>query len=170
MENSQGVRELIMAAKKDAKTLQDSILKILELMEKQNSSDTQIQKLQTMTKKLESVAVDTLSIFEARMQYHFRRGPFPRKLKSLLLESQKTNLADRVHQYYLAINVLKHGKGKSYRELLNSPNCLFTLKSSEGNSTDNTYPGTSLIDVTVPDFFDGLVTTILEAYHFLENR
>jgi hypothetical protein len=91
-------------------------------------------------------------------------------LKSLLLESQKTNLADRVHQYYLAINVLKHGKGKSYRELLNSPNCLFTLKSSEGNSTDNTYPETSLVDVTAPDFFDGLVTTILEAYHFLENR
>ena len=117
MENSQGVRELIMAAKKDAKTLEDSILKILELMEGQNTSETQIQKLHTMTKKLESVAVDTLSIFEAKMQYHFRRGPFPRKLKSLLLESQKTNLADRVHQYYLAINVLKHGKGKSYREL-----------------------------------------------------
>ena len=170
MENSQGVRELIMAAKKNAKTLEDSILKILELMEGQNTSETQIQKLHTMTKKLESVAVDTLSIFEARMQYHFRRGPFPRKLKSLLLESQKTNLADRVHQYYLAINVLKHGKGKSYRELLNSPNCLFTLKSIEGNSTDNTYPETGLVDVTASDFFDGLVNTILDAYHFLENR
>ena len=60
MENSQGVRELIMAAKKDAKTLEDSILKILELMEGQNTSETQIQKLHTMTIELQIVVVREL--------------------------------------------------------------------------------------------------------------
>jgi len=170
MEASQTVLELVTTAQGNVKTLEDRILEILKLMNKQKKSDALIEELRKTTNALELAAVDIYSLFEARMQHHFRRGPFSRKLKSLLLETQQTDLADKVHQYYLAINVLKHGKGASYRELLNYPNSLFTLKSTEGISTDETHPYNGLVDVTVPDFFDGLFTTILEAYHFLENR
>jgi len=86
----------------------------------------------------------------------------------LLLEAGQNDLADRVHQYYLAINVLKHGKGASYRELLKTPNTLVVMKSAEDTPADDA--PASLVDVSVPGFFDGLTATILEAYHFLENR
>ena len=66
--------------------------------------------------------------------------------------------------------MLKHGKGASYRELLNVPNSLFVVKSNEDIITDEEHPPAGLVDVSVPGFFDGLVKTILGAYHFLENR
>jgi hypothetical protein len=102
------------------------------------------------------------------MQHHFRRGPFSRKLKSLLLETGHTDLANRIYQYYLAVNVLKHGKGASYRELLKTPNTLFVVKPNEDIIEDEASAG--LVDASVPGFFEGLTKTILEAYHFLENR
>ena len=170
MRASQSVPELVAAAQANAKTSEDRVSGILKLMDGQNGSDAQVKELRAATDALELAAVDIFSLFEARMQHHFRRGPFSRKLKSLLLESEQTDLADRVHQYYLAINVLKHGKGASYRELLNTPSSLFVIKPIEDIIADEAHAPAGLIDVTVPGFFDGLTTTILEAYHFLENR
>ena len=167
---SQSLLELVAAAQANAKISEDRISEILKLMDGQNGSDAQVEELRAATVSLELAAVDTFSLFEARMQHHFRRGPFSRKLTSLLLASRQKNLADRVHQYYLAINVLKHGKGASYRELLNTPSSLFVVKPTEGIIADEAHPPAGLIDVSVPGFFDGLTTTILEAYHFLENR
>ena len=164
---SQSLLELVAAAQVNAKTSEDRISKILKLMDR---SETQVEELRAATVSLESSAVDIFSLFEARMQHHFRRGPFSRKLKSLLLETGQTDLADRVHQYYLAINVLKHGKGASYRELLNSPSALFVVKPTEDIIADEAHASAGLIDICAPGFFDGLTTTILEAYHFLENR
>jgi hypothetical protein len=170
MRASQSVPELVAAAQANAKTSEDRVSGILKLMDGQNGSDAQVEELRAATDALELAAVDIFSLFEARMQHHFRRGPFSRKLKSLLLESEQTDLADRVHQYYLAINVLKHGKGASYRELLNTPSSLFVIKPIEDIIADEAHAPAGLVDVTVPGFFDGLTTTILEAYHFLENR
>jgi hypothetical protein len=170
MRASQSVPELVAAAQANAKTSEDRVSGILKLMDGQNGSDAQVEELRAATDALELAAVDIFSLFEARMQHHFRRGPFSRKLKSLLLESEQTDLADRVHQYYLAINVLKHGKGASYRELLNTPSSLFVIKPIEDIIADEAQAPAGLVDVTVPGFFDGLTTTILEAYHFLENR
>ncbi|MCK4862438.1 MAG: hypothetical protein KAS85_11050, partial [Rhodobacteraceae bacterium] len=68
------------------------------------------------------------------------------------------------------INVLKHGKGASYRELLKTPSTLVVVKPTEDSTADEAHPTAGLVDVSVPGFFDGLTTTILEAYHFLENR
>ena len=117
--------------------------------------NVQGRELRGAVASLELVMVDIFSIFEARMQHHFKRGPFSRKLTSLLLDAGETDLADRVHQHYLMINVLKHGKGSSYRELLNAPSCLFEIK---------------FIDVSTPGLFNGLASTIIDAYHFLESR
>ena len=168
MSTSQSLLELVAAAKADAKTSEDRISEILKLTGGQDGSDAQVEELRAATASLELAAVDIFSLFEARMQHHFRRGPFSRKLRSLLLEAGKNDLADRVHQYYLAINVLKHRKGASYRELLKTPSTLFVVKPAEDITVDEAPAG--LVDVSVSGFFDGLTTTILEAYHFLENR
>jgi len=168
MSASQSILELVAAAQATAKTSEDRISEITKLMGGQAGSDAQVEELRAAAVALELAAIDIFSLFEARMQHHFRRGPFSRKLKSLLIESGQVALAGRVHQFYLAINVLKHGKGASYRELLNAPSSLLVVKPAEDNSTDGASPG--LVDVTVPGFFEGLTSTILEAYHFLEGR
>ncbi len=170
MSASQSLLELVAAAQATAKTSEDRISEISALMGGQAGSDTQVEELRAATVALELAAVDIYSLFEARMQHHFRRGPFSRKLKSLLLESGKADLADRVHQSYLAINVLKHGTGASYRELHKIPSPLYVVKPTEDITADDTQAQAGLVDVTVPGFFDGLTATILEAYHFLENR
>jgi hypothetical protein len=165
MAASPSVPELVAAAQANAKTSEDRIAEIRTLMD---GSDTHAEDLRAATVALELAAVDIFSVFEARMQHHFKRGPFSRKLKSLLMDAKQTDLADRLHQYYLAINVLKHGKGASYRELLNAPSALFDVKPAEDIIAGEAHTG--LVDVSGPGFFDGLTTTILEAYHFLENR
>jgi hypothetical protein len=113
---------------------------------------------------LEAVAVDVFSAFEARMQHHFKRGPFSRKLRAVLLKEGQADLAGRLHQYYLAVNVLKHGKGASWRELLDAPSALIVVK-----PFDETTPEAALVDVTAPGFVEGLTATILDAYAFLEK-
>ena len=170
MATSQSLLEQIAAAQVTAKALEDRISEALKLMDGSLGTDAQVKELRRATKALELAAVDIFSIFEARMQHHFKRGPFSRKLKALLLESKQPDLADRLHKYYLAVNVLKHGKGASYRELLNSPTSLFDVKSPQAANSEEAQPTAGLIDVTAPGFFDGLTTTIVDAYHFLEEK
>jgi hypothetical protein len=170
MEATQSVPELVAAAQANAKMQEGRIAEAEVLMGGQNGSDAQVEDLSAATVALELAAVDIFSVFEARMQHHFKRGPFSRKLKAQLVKAGKTNLADRVHQHYLAINVLKHGKGASYRELLNAPSPLVAVKPAVEAVADEADAPASLIDVTLPGFFDGLTKTILEAHNFLEKR
>ena len=170
MATSQSLLEQIVAAQVTAKALEGRISEALKLMDGSLGTDAQVKELRRATKALELAAVDIFSIFEARMQHHFKRGPFSRKLKALLLDSKEPDLADRLHKYYLAINVLKHGKGASYRELLNSPTSFFSVKSPQATNSDDAQPSVSLVDVTSLGFFNGLTTTIVDAYHFLEGK
>ena len=170
MATSQSLLELIAAAQVTAKAFENRISEAQRLMDGPIGADAQIKELRTATKALELATIDIFSIFEARMQHHFKRGPFSRKLKALLLESKELDLAERLHKYYLAVNVLKHGKGASYRALLNSPTSLFDVKSPQTANSDETQPSVSLIDVTALGFFAGLTTTIADAYHFLEDK
>ena len=117
---------------------------------------------------LELAAIDVFSAFESRMQHHFKRGPFSRKLKNKLLDAGKSELAHRVHQYYLAINVLKHGTGASFRELRDDQGSMFSLRPAT-DIGDEGAETVGLIDVTIDGFFDGLTQTVLDAYKFLEN-
>ena len=163
MSASQSVPELVAEAQAKAKTFADRISEIQELEE-----GSKVEDLRATTKELELIAVDIYSVFEARMQHTFKRGPFSRKLKALLLEAGKADLANRIHLYYLAINVLKHGTGASYRELLETPSSGFVVRPSADIKGDENPEG--LVDVTVAGFFDGLAATILEAFAFLDNR
>ena len=170
MDPSHSLPELVAAAQATAKTSQKRISDVLSLMDGQNGSAAQLEDLREATVALERAAVDIFSLFEARMQHHFKRGPFSRKLKALLLETGHSDLANRIHQYYLAINVLKHGTGASYRELQNDPNSLIVIKPAIDIIADETHPPAGLVDVTTVGFFDGLSATILEATDFLESK
>ena len=167
---SQTLPELVHLAQTTAKFSQDRISEILKLAEGQTLSDAQIKEMKSETVAIELAAVDIFTVFEARMQGHFKRGPLSRKVKAALLAAGKADLADRLHQHYLAINVLKHGTGASHRELLNNKSTLFVVTQAADAADKSEDVPTGLIDVTSPHFFDGLAETILAAYDYLENR
>lgn len=187
MTTSQNVPELIAAAQAKAKLFEARIAAFSaqgqaqgqERGQERGLAATGADDLNAARVGLEAATVDLFTLFEARMQHHFRRGPFSRKLKAALLEAGQGDLAERVHAYYLAVNVLKHGAGASYRELLDMQVTMFPVHrvaaepeeaagSVESGPAQNT--PSRRIDVSVPGFFDGLAATLLEAQGFLENR
>lgn len=175
MDSSQSIPDLIAAAQVSAKTSEDQIAQIEAEMDGQAASDAQGRDLAAAVVALELAAVDAFTLFEARMQHHFKRGPFSRKLKAKLLDAGQADLAGRIHYFYLAINVLKHGTGASYRELIDKPTTLFNVKPVKRQQSDDADAGerpkaTGIIDVGAPGFFDALASTLLEAHQFLEKR
>jgi hypothetical protein len=111
--------------------------------------------------EIEEMVVETVSAFEARSQHHFARGPFFVKLRNRLRDEGHAALAQDVHHYYLAANVLKHGGGKSLRELEKLADQPFTLQDEDGKA---------LIDVTVDGFLSGLVETLKQAHKVLSSE
>ncbi|MGY3438005.1 hypothetical protein ACW9UO_08685 [Marinovum sp. KMM 9879] len=170
MTASQTLPELVHAAQRTAKASQDRMSDILKLAEGHTLSDAHAKEMASETVAIELAAVDIFTVFEARMQRHFTRGPLSRKVTAALLAAGHADLAERLHQYYLAINVLKHGPGASHRELLNSKSAMLKPAQAPDAGVKSEGASTGLIDVTSKHFFDGLAETILEAYKFLENR
>ncbi len=169
MEPSQSLPELVTAAQANAKTYEDRISVVLAIGGEQKRSAAQKEELREATIALEAAAVDIFTLFEARMQHHFKRGPFSRKLTASLKKSGKADLAEKVHQYYLVINVLKHGKGASYRELLSASGSPFKVRTGQDSSTEEGQASVGLVDISFAGFFAGLTDTILEASRFLEK-
>lgn len=101
--------------------------------------------------EIEAMVIETVSAFEARLQHHFARGPFFVKLRNKLAAEGHTALAQTVYQYYLAANVLKHGGGKSLRELEKIEPAPFTLQDEDGKA---------LVDVTADGFLSGLIDAL----------
>lgn len=111
--------------------------------------------------QIEAITIETVSAFGARLQHHFARGPFFVKLRNKLDAEGHTDLAQTIYYYYLAANVLKHGGGKSLRELEKLTHQPFTLQDVEGKA---------LIDVTAGKFLDGLVEALTGASRFLTPK
>jgi len=166
MEATQSVIELVADAKAKAKASEQRVVEIETLIAEQGASADAWEELSELLSGMEAAVVDIYSLFEARMQRNFKRGPFSRKLKALLMEAKNPDLADRIHQYYLAVNVLKHGTGASYRELVASPSSRIVTKPVGSDAEQST----SLIDVSGIGFFDGLTEAILDSCAFLEKR
>ena len=101
--------------------------------------------------EIEAMVIETVSAFEARLQHHVARGPFFVKLRNKLAAEGHTALAQTVYHYYLAANVLKHGGGKSLRELEKIEPAPFTLQEKEGKA---------LVDVTADGFLSGLIDAL----------
>lgn len=159
MDASQSLPELVTAAQNAANAAQD---RIAQACDQANDADVTAE-----AREIGAAAIDIFSVFEARMQRYFKRGPLSRKVKAALLDVGQADLADRLHQHYLMINVLKHGTGASHRELLGNASTLFTVN-AKGDA--DAAPHIDLIDVTQAGFFDALAATILEAASFLQNR
>ncbi|MFY1706264.1 hypothetical protein [Tritonibacter scottomollicae] len=170
MANSQPLPELVHAAQRSAKASLDRVSEILKCAEGQTLSDAQSKEIASETDSIKLVSVDIFTMFEARMQRHFKRGPLSRKVEAALLAAGHAGVADRLHQYYLAINVLKHGRGASHRELLNNKSAMLVVTQDNVGEAESEGVPTCLIDVTSPHFFDELAVTILDAYQFLESR
>lgn len=170
MNTSQTVPDLIAAAQANAKMSEDRIADLQADLKGGTATDAQANDMRAAQLAIELAAVDTFGLFEARMQGHFKRGPFSRKLQAALIAGGRNDLADRLHKYYLAVNVLKHGTGASYRELLNTKTPLFHIKRHNGPVSQDEGAPSIYIDVCVPGFFDGFAKTLLEAHHFLDKR
>ncbi|MDG1431925.1 MAG: hypothetical protein P8L68_06520 [Paracoccaceae bacterium] len=169
MDTPQTVPELIVAAQDNAKVLQNTILGVQEQSNGQSATPNLAKEFHEATVALKLAAIDAFTLFEARMQNHFKRGPFSRKLEAALLKAGHSDLAARIHEYYLVINVLKHGTGASYRELRSTSGEFFKVNATDSIDPDDDHISLSHVDIDVPGFFDGLTTTLLEAHEFLEN-
>ena len=112
---------------------------------------------------IEAACVELAAAFEARMQHHFKRGPFYKKLHKLLIENENTPLGTKVHQYATAVSVIRHGPGASYRELKAIPSLPFEIRIPAAE------PHT-LVDVTTGNFFANLVEMLEQAHKFLEEN
>ena len=75
------------------------------------------------------VAIGSFSVFEAVVQQQTGWENPLGQIEQLLREMNNDALADRFNDYRNAINVLKHGKGRSYEALLKRERTLdFSLK------------------------------------------
>lgn len=123
-----------------------------------NTAQALVDNTDATSDQIEAMVVETVSAFEARLQHNFARGPFFVKLRNKLVAADQTHLAQTVYHYYLAANVLKHGGGKSLRELEKIEPQPFTLQDEEGKA---------LIDVTADDFLAGMVEALGSARKIL---
>jgi hypothetical protein len=97
-----------------SKTVQDEVIKELR-----TSSPTPLVKALQMLRLQRAIfATGMFSLFESVLQSQTGWDqPFTR-LKEYLEQSSHRELAERFSDYQSAINVLKHGTGRSYRQLL----------------------------------------------------
>jgi len=113
---------------------------------------------------IEHTAIDIMSVFEARMQHHFKRGPFSKELQKRLTSEGEDALAQTFIQYAHAVNVLKHGHGKSHRALLGMKGLPFAVRRQDRDDTN-----IGLVDVLSPGFAEGLIDTLKQAHAFLKR-
>ena len=165
-----GVPLLLTAAEVIVRNAEERFSETCKLLE-DGAQTTFVNNLRVVTVEIEVAAVGILSLFEARMQHHLPDGSFFTKLRERLATDGQLDLANKLHQYYLAVNVLKHGRGTSYNRLRKIPNLSFVVKGPEDaffDEGDISEPG-GLVDVRAADFFYGLIETLQRAYDYLEG-
>ena len=75
------------------------------------------------------IAVGMFSIFEANLQDRLNCNNGFTRAKEILSDSGELTIKESFNTYYLAINVLKHGKGWSYESLIaKADNLPFRIK------------------------------------------
>ncbi len=93
------------------------------------ASNGLIDGLRTCTIGRSIIAVGLLGVFEALLQQHFGWQNVPADLDNALRGAGQDDLADRLTDNRDAINVLKHGRGRSYERLLSRGDALpFLIK------------------------------------------
>lgn len=82
------------------------------------ASTIDVNGLRTCSMAITIVAVGLMGTFEAMLQGHAGWTDTYRELGKVLRGGGRADLADRMIDYRLAVNVLKHGEGRSYEQLL----------------------------------------------------
>ena len=77
------------------------------------------------------IAVGIFSIFEARLQDSLNCSDGFAELRKILSSASRQDLALRFEQFAAAVNVLKHGKGRSYDWLLSYEALPFIVKARD---------------------------------------
>ncbi len=83
-----------------------------------SASTILVKNLQMIQLQKAIFAVGIFSLFESMMQDSLSCENGFKEVKKILEEKGNNTLLERFNDYYLAINVLKHGRGKSYNELV----------------------------------------------------
>jgi len=71
------------------------------------------------------IAVGLMGVFEAQLQQHFGWGNVPADLNDALRRVGRDDLVIRLSDIRDAVNVLKHGEGRSYERLLSRKDAFF---------------------------------------------
>lgn len=166
-----GVPLLLSAAEVTARRFAERVSELHKLMDEQGGQTVFVNGLRMATVQIEVAVVGVFSLFEARMQHKFPKGPFFKKLRAHLIDLGQAQLATDVWHCYLAVNVLKHGTGQSYEELCETPDLAFSIKQpgdfffEEGDVAEPE----GLINVTATGFFEGLINTLSRVYVSLND-
>lgn len=93
---------------------QQSVLKEFET----SGGTVHLKNLQMFQLQKAIYAVGMFSIFEAHLQQYLNCAEGFKEARKILLCNERNDIESNFHVFYLSINVLKHGRGKSYDQLL----------------------------------------------------
>jgi hypothetical protein len=117
-------------------TLKDSNSKILEVLQTSGST-VHVKNLQMIQLQKAIFAIGMFSMFDAILQDELTCRNGFEGAKKILKEKHKLELHDRFDYFIRAINVLKHGEGRSYVILLSKIELLpFRIKLKDENFFD----------------------------------
>ncbi len=123
--------------------------------------------LQVITLQKAVTAVGIFSMFEAELQRALNSQDSFKEAKTLLQANGETALAEEFDLYILAINVLKHGRGRSYEKLVAIEKLPFRIKRpdekyfNEGNIAEVT------TEIEVDDAFVMRCAELVESVYSL---
>lgn len=117
-------------------TLEEIQSKVIE--ELQTSSSTHLVKtLQMIQLQKAIIAIGMFSLFESILQDNLSCRNGFKEAKKILVETGNTKLKNRFEDFFNAINILKHGKGRSYDALVaKSSSLTFKIKLPEEDFFD----------------------------------
>lgn len=105
--------------------------KIIEQLQTSSSTEL-VNNLQMVQLQKAIFSIGIFSLFESILQDNFSCRNGFKTVEKILKEKGKVELYNHFDEYYCAINVLKHGKGKSYDKLVSKSNDLpFRIKLPE---------------------------------------
>ncbi|MDX7391568.1 hypothetical protein SJ323_11025 [Citrobacter freundii] len=90
----------------------------------ETGATSSVKNLQALNLQKMIHAVGLFSIFEAHLQQELNCQNGFKEAESILEQAGQHALKDEFHNYYLAINALKHGDGASYNKLVANINSL----------------------------------------------
>lgn len=121
--------ELIVNCTKFTLRTLEEVNEILVSSSKENASTVSVKGLQMLQLQKSIFATGMFSLFEAELQRALSTNNGFDEAKKILTENGDIGLMARFEHFKLAINVLKHGHGRSYNILVESVDSLpFNLK------------------------------------------